>query len=190
MPNLPSTPMLTEMLRQGSESGKPENGDKDESKLPMFWRVFGGTVLSIAAMVLITAYQSLSGGMADTRHEMAAMSNEMHKEVARLAEVQGQLVKKEESATGMQAIWSSLRELQEDRKELTTIKERCDKLMAFHRGGEEQRRVLADQLQGLREQRVQQEERRALAADLAALRERLAGLEGKAEAGPGKVNQE
>src|SRR5262249_53763950 len=69
-PLVNQTPVLIETLRQASESCKPKEEDKEERKVPLFWRIFGGTTLSIVSLVVMSAYQSLSGGLADVRQEM------------------------------------------------------------------------------------------------------------------------
>jgi chromosome segregation ATPase len=170
------------MLRNAAEQGKEVGGkgdDKEESKIPVFWKVFGSTLLSISAMVAVTAYQSLSSNLAEIRNEMASLNGEMRKEYTRLAEQQSELVKKDEAGSRIQTVWRNVNELKEDKKELVALKERCAALSEMHRAGEEERRKLAGELQSLREQRIQQEERRALTVELSVLRERLAGLEGK-----------
>jgi hypothetical protein len=180
------------MLRQGSECG--DKGGKDEGKLPAFWKLFGGTVLSIAAMVVVTAHQSLSSSIADVRSETSALNNEMRKEIGRLAESQGELVKKEECDSRFKSVWRDVAELREDKKELIRLKQQCDELTKMREKSEEGRRQLAQDLRSLREEQVRRRERQALAMELAALRERLAGLEGKkvtqaAEAPASKVGR-
>jgi chromosome segregation ATPase len=173
----PSLPILAEVLRQSAEP--KEEGGKDEARLPTFWKVFGSTVLSISAMVVVTAYQSLSSNAAEVRGDVAALNNEMRKEFGRLAESQGELVKKDECDSRLKSVWRDVGELKEDQKDVQALKERCAALRRMQQQSEQERRKLADELQALREQQVQQQERRALAVEVAALRERLAGLEGK-----------
>jgi DNA repair exonuclease SbcCD ATPase subunit len=178
--NAPGLPVVAEVLRQSAEPKDDCTEDgKDESKLPTFWKVFGSTVLSISAMVVVTAYQSLSSNAAEVRADVAALSNEMHKELARLAESKGELVKKDECDSRLKSVWSDVRELQEDQKELQTLRERCAALVKLQQQSEQERRRLADEVQALREQQAMQQQRRALAAEVSALRERLAGLEGR-----------
>jgi chromosome segregation ATPase len=188
---LPSTPVLAEVLRQcaeaGQDKGAEDKGDKDEGKMPLFWRVFGSTLLSIAALVVVTAYQSLSGNLADVRGEITHLNADLRKELGRMSEAQAELVKKDEAGARLQTVWGSIKELQEDRKELTALKERCRALVEMYKGSEAERQKLAGALQGLREQKAQEEERRALARELAGLRERLAGLEGRQRSKPGLI---
>ena len=42
---------------------KQKGGEKAEEKISVFWRVFGGTILSITALAVISAYQSLANGI-------------------------------------------------------------------------------------------------------------------------------
>lgn len=175
-----SLPML-EMMRQGAEP-KPDDEDKDGPKIPTIWKVFGSTILSITAMVTVSAYQAISSNAAEVRNEVSALNNEMRKEYARVAEHQGDLVKKDECDARVRGVWSSVKELQEDRKQLIALKEHCAKLAELNRQADDDRKKMADEVRSLREERIQAQERRALLAELAALRERLAGLEAKQQA--------
>jgi hypothetical protein len=183
--NMPSTPVLNEVLRSSSESSKDlgackdENKDdgKDENKIPVFWRVFGGTVLSMVSLIVMTAYQSLTGGIADARSEQAHLCAEMHKEFGRIGESQGDLVKEEELSSRLQMLWTSVRELQEDRKNLTALKESCKNLSTMLQTDAVQCRQMSADAQHLREQLAAREERSSLVAELTQLRERLVGLE-------------
>ncbi len=176
-------PILTEVLRQSTESSKEKDDGKDEHQIPVFWRVLGGTVLSITSLIVMTAYQSLSGGIADLRTDLVHLDTEMRKEFGRMGESQGELVPKEAFESRVQMIWTSVRELQGDRKELTALKERCQGLAGTLKSGEEQRRQIAGDVQTLREQQAAGEERRALVKELSDLRERLAGLEARKSSG-------
>jgi hypothetical protein len=173
----PNTPVLSEVLRRCAESGPDRGGDRDETRLPLFWRVFGSTVLSITALVVLTAYQSLSGTIAELRSDVIHLEADLRKELGRMSEGQAELVKKEESSGRFQSVWRGIGELQGDRKELTALKERCRALVDAHRAAAAERRRLDQDVQAVREQKAQEEERRALARELAGLRERLAGLE-------------
>jgi hypothetical protein len=65
----PTLAILTnEALRQGepAEAVPP----KPEEKISLFWRVFGGTLLSIAALVLMTVYQGLSSSINEVRNDL------------------------------------------------------------------------------------------------------------------------
>ncbi len=63
----------------------PQSGKNNEEKLSLFWRVFGGTILSIGALVVISAYQALSSGI-----------HELRTDLARANEARAELVKKDE----------------------------------------------------------------------------------------------
>jgi hypothetical protein len=76
--------------------GAPVKGDE---RLSLFWRVFGGTLLSIAALVVVTLYQQLSGSI-----------NELRADVVRLNEGRGDLVKKDEFNSRLTPVWNGLSE--------------------------------------------------------------------------------
>jgi chromosome segregation ATPase len=174
-----STPVLAEALRAGSEAGKAAAPAGDEGKISIFWRVFGGTLLSIAALVLVTVYQQFTSGINDLRNEAGHINADLRKDLGRLSEAQGDLVKKEDLNGRARAMWDAIKEVQADRSTLTTLKERCTVLMDLFKAGEEERRQLVGELQKLREQKAAADERRELVREVQALREKLAQLEGR-----------
>jgi chromosome segregation ATPase len=140
-------------------------------------------------MVCVTAYQGFSAQVKELRHDLGHLSEDLRKDMVRLAEAQADLVKKDQFANTMRAIWDGIKELRSNQTELTALKERCAGLAEACRAGEEQRRQLADEVQRLRERRAAQAERVELVEELQRLRERLAQMEGRqstaANAGPG-----
>ena len=174
-----SLPIQMEMLRQGSESGKPQDSGKDENKLPLFCRVFGGTVLSITALIIMTAYQGLSGGIADMGKQLDHLEADMRKEMSRIAELQGELVRKDECETRIRGVWTQLNEIKEDRKGIIEVKERCESLLGQQRDSVKQRSKIQSDLQEVREHRAAAQQRDELREELARLRERLAAIESR-----------
>jgi hypothetical protein len=76
-------------LHHAGDGGKPH-----EEKVPILWRILGGTILSIVALVVITAYQSLTGTLKDLQGE-----------ISQLKEAKADLVKKEDFAATRTKIW-------------------------------------------------------------------------------------
>ena len=177
-----SLPVQMEMLRQSSESGKPQDSGKEENKIPLFWRVFGGTVLSISALIVMTAYQSLSGNIADVGRQLDHLETDTRKEMARLAELNGELVRKDECESRFRGLWDTLNEIKENRKGIVEVKQRCDGLIDQQRDAVKQRGRLRNDLQEVREHRAASQQRAELRDELAHLRERLAGIEARQEA--------
>ena len=174
-----SLPVQMEMLRQSAESGKPQDSGKEETKIPLFWRVFGGTVLSISALIVMTAYQSLSGNIADVGRQLDHLETDMRKEMGRLAELNGDLVRKDECEARFRGLWNTLNEIKENRKGIVEVKQRCDGLLDQQRDAVKQRGQLRNDLQEVREHRAASQQRAELRDELARLRERLAGMEGR-----------
>jgi len=48
--------------------------EKSEDRVSLFWRIFGGTILSIVALAVVTLYQQLAGGLGDVRHEIDGLA--------------------------------------------------------------------------------------------------------------------
>jgi chromosome segregation ATPase len=154
--------------------------DKDEGVgISLFWRIFGGTLLSIAAMVGITLYQQVANQVNALRTDLGYLNTDLRKDLGRVTENYGELVKKEEVAGRTKSVWDAIKELRGDRTELAALKERCEVLLEMLRAGERERRQLARELQKLREQRAGAEERLALVREVQQLRERIARLQGR-----------
>jgi hypothetical protein len=188
----PHIPVVeAECLRSAADSiqatFKPAKG---EERISVFWRVFGGTLLSIAALVAITVYQQLAGTLGELR------ANLNH-----LTESRAELVKNEEFNSRMTSVWSSIKDLQAQGATLTGLKERSALLEQQVHAGQEQVNTrlttvctalkdlelpresvsaLKERL-ALLEQQVKagEEERKELTRELQHLRERQASLEGR-----------
>src|SRR5438067_12533187 len=88
----PSTPVVMEVLRQGAEAGKDaEEEDKGAGRMSAFWKVFGGTLLSIAAMICVSVYQGFSGQVKELRHDLGHLGGDLRKDIGRMAEAQADL---------------------------------------------------------------------------------------------------
>jgi septal ring factor EnvC (AmiA/AmiB activator) len=98
------TPVLATALRAADAAEKPKAAE--EGGMSMFWRVFGGTILSIVALVAITLFNSLSTSISELR---AA--------VAKLSEERAELVKKDEFGTRMTSNWDRVQTLQAQNNE-------------------------------------------------------------------------
>lgn len=176
-----STPVAAELLRTGSQSANTAPGasnDSDEGQISVFWRVFGGTVLSICALVIITVYQQFSGNFSDLRNDLRALETDLRKDLSRHTEVQAEFVKKEEVDSKLRSVWEGIKELREDRQDLQQLKQRCMLLYDLFKVGEIERRQVAQDLQSLNEARAAAEEGQSLARQLRDLREQVARMEG------------
>jgi hypothetical protein len=182
---IPESALAIETLRRSAECAQlAPKEENDDNRISIFWRVFGGTLLSIVALVVMTAYQQLTGGLAEIRTEMSHLNTDLNKDLARLSEAQGGLLKKEEFGASLKYIKDDLHQRQSAREELKKLEERCRGLLEQCKAGEVERRSLHAELHKLREQRAGEEERRASLVELQTLRERLARLEGHQTTAP------
>jgi hypothetical protein len=164
-----------ETLRSSAaSSARAETAKSGDEKVSLFWRVFGGTILSIAALVAITAYQSQSNSIHDLRMDLS-----------RANEARAELVKKDEYTAARGKIWDKIQEVQKDLSQIDQLKTRIG-------GFDEQSKSVQAILQSvaalqekslLRDQQAKQadEERKELAKEIQALRERLAKIEARKE---------
>jgi small-conductance mechanosensitive channel len=172
-----------------------------EERLSLFWRVFGGTALSIAALVAVTLYNNLTTTI-----------NELRSEVSRVSEARAELVKKEEFNARNQTLWDRMQALQELRVTVTGLKEQVsavgekqadlkairDTLASIEqrvKAAEDDHRSLAkaeltitalEQKGAARDAQLKaaDDDRKDMARQLQELRERLAKVEGMTEAKP------
>jgi len=189
-------------LRAGeSRASTPRDHNHPDDRLSIFWRVFGGTILSILALVAVTLYNNLTNTI-----------NELRSEVNRVNEARAELVKKEEFNSRSQAMWDRLQTLQELRVAITGLKEQVnglsdrqgdtkavrDQLSVVEqrlKAAEDDHKALAkaelavttlEQKAAAREAQLKaaEDDRRDMAKQLQELRERLAKVEGATEVKP------
>lgn len=179
---------------------KAHPGHPDD-RVSVFWRVFGGTILSIFALVAVTLYNNLQSTVTELRTELS-----------RSNEARAELVKKEEFNTRTQTIWDRLQALQELKATVSGLKEQVaacgekqgdvkslrDQLAAIEqrlKAGEDDHKSLAkaeltitalEQKTAARDAQLKaaDDERKEMAKQLAELRERLAKVEGATEVKP------
>jgi hypothetical protein len=170
-----------ESARQGGEAEKKEK-EKDDG-IPVFWRVFGGTVISILSLFTITAYNNFNAGLAEVKSELSGFTGELRKDLARLDDLQDAALLREDCETVMRSVWRNLDDLGASQKELVALREQCEGLLARFKQGTQERRALEGELQALREEQAADAERKALADEVGRLKERLAHLEGRKASG-------
>jgi hypothetical protein len=110
---------------------------KTEEKISLFWRVFGGTLLSIAALVIMTVYQQFSSSLNELRNNM----NHIH-------ETHVDLLKKEEFNARSTTIWNALNQVKD---EAPAQKTRLTELEVLVQTLQQERNELSRQVQAMRE---------------------------------------
>ena len=108
------TSMMVETLRSSRDSSQPRF-KSDEDKISVFWRVFGGTLLSIAALAAITLYNTVTSNITELRAE-----------VSRLNESKAEWAKKDD----VQAVRTQVTTQAGYRAEIDSLKERATKYRA------------------------------------------------------------
>ena len=140
----PGLVVATETLRNKGVACRTDTASaRGEDKISVFWRVFGGTLLSIAALVVMTVYQ-----------QFAASITELRNAVTRVNETQADLAKKDELNSRTGKIWDTLSPIT---TALPAMKTRDDILDSQFKAAEEKRKELADKLQVLNERLVKLE---------------------------------
>jgi hypothetical protein len=126
-----------------------------EEKISLFWRVFGGTILSITALVAIQAYQALANNI----HELRSDQN-------RLREVAADFVKKDEFASRTSNLWNRLQDIQNINANVTVMGTKLSAIEAQAVQADKERKdtsAAIGQLTGMREKVAQIDENKKLA---------------------------
>lgn len=140
------TPVIVQALRAGETASPSVDKKHDDEKMSLFWRVFGGTILSIVSLVAITLFNNMMTSINDLRTDVSkaneARSNavmDLRAEMAKSAEARNDLVRKEDYNSRMNAQSERVASLQQYnnqqnatlvtlKTELDGIKERATKL--------------------------------------------------------------
>jgi chromosome segregation ATPase len=109
------TLVAVETARSAAESSceKTAEPKKEEEHVSIFWRLFGGTILSIVALVSITLYNGISSSISDLRSE-----------VSREREARAELVKKDEYNSRITSVYERMRGIDSLKVELEGQKEK------------------------------------------------------------------
>lgn len=126
-----------ETLRLGA-APPDEDKPKSEDRIPLLWRIFGGTVLSILALIGVTSYTQFTNAL-----------NDLRSSIGRLSEAQTELVQKDEFSSRLTSVWNSIKTLQESQATIASLKERS--LVRDHqiKDIEERREAMIKEIQEL-----------------------------------------
>jgi septal ring factor EnvC (AmiA/AmiB activator) len=137
----PGLAVAAETLRNKGEACHTDTAPpRAEEKISVFWRVFGGTLLSIAALVVMTVYQQFNASITELRAAVARV-NETHADMA----------KKDELNTRTGKIWDTLTKVTTD---LPAMKTHDDILDSQFKTAEQERKELCTKIQVLNERLV------------------------------------
>jgi hypothetical protein len=136
------TILAAEALRGTANGARPVEPPpaKGDERMSLFWRVFGGTLLSIGALVLVTVYQQFTSSVNDLRHD-----------IARLNEANSDLVKKDEFNSRLAPVWGGLSDAKAGGTALATVREKQALQDQQIKQLEDERKDLLREVQALRE---------------------------------------
>ena len=135
--NRTNTAAASETLRNGAAGGAAGKG---EERISLFWRVFGGTLLSIAALVVVTLYQQFSNNLVELRNDMIHLN-----------EARADLVKKDDFNNRLTSVWNGMKDLQTATASITSMRERTALLEQQLKEAEGERKELTREVQQLRD---------------------------------------
>lgn len=99
-------PFTAAVLHNAQPEAPKAKSSDDTGGISVFWRVFGGTIISIVALVGITLYNSMNSQISELR-------TEIHK----LNEARAELVKKDEFSTRVTSYWDRVQLMQTQNNE-------------------------------------------------------------------------
>jgi len=122
-----NTPVLVETAR--SATAPPTSGT-DEHKISVFWRVFGGTILSIVALVSITLFNSIQSSISELRADAArareALATVVKREdLDRERDSRAAMAKKEDVDARVKTIYERIRSIEGYKGDIEAVKERA-----------------------------------------------------------------
>lgn len=118
--NQQDTPTAAAYTTLRAAADHPDHGKKSgEEQMSLFWRVFGGTILSIAALVGVTVFNNLISSISELRADLtkanearATLANDLRADLARAHEARGELARKDELQSRMSSVWERFQTLQ------------------------------------------------------------------------------
>src|SRR5262249_308302 len=124
---------IVETLRNCSQAPEAASPPKGEERISVFWRIFGGTLLSIAALVVMTLCQHFSNSLHELRNDLSRINDELPKDLAhvtgdlrkdlnRVHEYHSDIIKKEEFNSRLQSMWTRISEIQELKVAVDSLK--------------------------------------------------------------------
>jgi hypothetical protein len=138
-------------MRNLLESNAPDKTTpKEDERISLFWRLFGGTIFSIVALITVTLFNNMSSSISELRGEVlrsneARMNavNELRNELAKTNDTKSDMVRKDEFNTRMTSNWDRITALQAQnntqnatltslKTELEGFKERLTKTTTDH----------------------------------------------------------
>ncbi len=135
-----ATLAMAEALRSANGSALAAAPVRGEERISVFWRVFGGTLLSIMALVLVTVYQQFTSTLTELRSSLTHLN-----------EAQAELVRKDEFNSRMTSAWNTVKDLQVAAAAASAARDRITSLEQQLHSTDDERKDLNKHVQELRE---------------------------------------
>ena len=150
-----------------------------EGGMTWLWRISGGMLLLAAALIGVAVHQNMDRQMIQLRAQLGDLNQELRRDLGRLSENNGALIKKDEHGIRLRTVWDTIKEMNGDHTDLTRVKERCVILQEMYKLNEEERRQMVEEIRRLREAQAGDGDKAALTTEIRELRARLAQIEAK-----------
>jgi DNA repair ATPase RecN len=172
-------PIITaETLRNAASAHHhPKTTKPAEERISLFWRIFGGTILSIVALVILTACQSVYSSIRD-----------MQKDIAHLNEGKAEFVRADEYSATRTKAWERMADIQKDisaqsmpisqlKDRVVQLEEQCKTLGSDRKDAQELSATLKERLTQFEQQltavKTSQKDVQTVQQTLSALQEKM-----------------
>lgn len=173
---------------ESAHSARPT--DKTEERMSLFWRVFGGTILSVVALIVLTLYNNLNQNISEVRADSTRTINELRSRVDQQNDARGDLMRRTDLEKGLSALAARLDALASLSATVTAVGEKMatlsDRATAAGKDQREVQEALRTAISAIRDKLTPAEQSlRTLEADrktLTVLQEMVAGMREKSAA--------
>jgi len=161
--------------------------EKGEERISLFWRVFGGTILSVVALVALTLWNNLNSSISEVRADSTKTINELRARLDNQNDARSDLMRRADLEKGLAGLSTRLDAMAQLSTTITTLREQMtalsDKALATTKDQREAQEALKVALGALRDKLVPAEQSlKTLEADrktLTAIQEMVASVKEK-----------
>ncbi|MGL6076720.1 MAG: hypothetical protein ACRC8S_21410 [Fimbriiglobus sp.] len=150
-------PVDYQAFRLAAMNSSNESAHAKEDRFAMWWRIFGGTILSILALGGVTIYNNLANNITELRADLNRANTDLRAEVAKSNEARAELIRKDEFNLRMTTVWDGIKTMQTQgnaqtgtvtgyRTELDGLKERLTRMTADFDSMKKDQSIITDTL--------------------------------------------
>lgn len=110
------------------ESPHPRPAEKGEERISLFWRVFGGTILSVVALIALTLYNNLYSTISEVRAESTRTITELRTRIDAQNDSRGDLMRRTDLEKSLTALTTRIDAMDKLSTTITALREQMTAL--------------------------------------------------------------